>query len=366
MACKKIISFDTTFMDVFRKKYFPGLLLIVSSTLFFFGWLRIAMLMEGTVESSWTVPIALFSSGISLLGLVFLLHKPLWLRLCAIAVAFIPSLFFIHSVLHGVILCLTSGICFYGFSRMHTDMLHHTRIMIRNSMHHGIGFVVVSFSLCIASLYYAQMQTESNEKLLERLSLNQTSHGIINQSLGILNPEFKQVTDRGVTVDEFLETIQDMQLPEGSILKTPSDEELLRMAGVAPDDPSAPLVLKRIRVSLEKNASTLNSKEVLLQQGRKQLSDSVGRTVQGQDPIADVLSDIIDQRLRTYFQPNIANGNESILPFILSVILFITLWSLGSILSIVWRYLTAMLFHIFRSFGWIVIQKVTTEQEVVA
>ena len=352
-------------MEVFRKQYFPLVVLCISSLLFFFGWLRVSLMIQGVIESSWIVPIVYFSFGIACLCLIHLLFFVRWIRVSAVLLAFLPSLLFVHSFTHALIICVVSAFCYAGLIRMHSNMLRHTTIAIRGNTQHGIGFVAFSFAFCIASMYYAHAQMESGETLLQKLSLDQTSHTLLNQSLGLMNPEFKKVKDRGVTVDEFLVTLQDMQLPEGTILKTPSDEELLRIAQIPPTDPSAPLVLARIKASLEKNASTLNSKELLLQQGRKQLSDSIGKEVKGQDPITDVLSEIIDQRMRTYLQPSMVEGNASILPFILSLILFLTLWSLGSVLSVVWRYLTATLFHALRFIGVIVVKKITTEQEVI-
>jgi hypothetical protein len=92
----------------------------------------------------------------------------------------------------------------------------------------------------------------------------------------------------------------------------------------------------------------------------------VGTPLSGQEHIADVLSQIIDQRIRTYFKPNETSTSASMLPFILSIILFVTLWSLGAMLMILWRFMTAGLFVLLCRLGIIEVQKVMIEQEVIA
>lgn len=233
-------------------------------------------------------------------------------------------------------------------------------------MQHGVGWIVFSFSLVIACFYYAQIRQASADDLLRRLSLDQASHAMLTRTLGLLNPEFKKANQENVTVDEFLLTLQKNQGMDGEMtMPTPSDAELLRSAGVASTDPRAPQVLGRIKDGLAKNDAALDPRRLFLEQGRERLSDIAGMPLNGQENIADVLSRIIDHRVRTYFQPDMVDGHATILPFVLSVILFLTLWSLGSILGVVWRVLTAVMFAFLSRSGVIVIKKIPVEQEVI-
>jgi hypothetical protein len=349
-----------------KKQWLLGVLLSAIFLTFFFGWLTVNQRIEAPAESGWIFPILWFSLGISILCAVAFVSREKLIIISATALAFIPSIFFVHDAVFILSVCAGMGLSIVGLSHMRQDAELYVRIGIRRSMQHGLGWLVFSFSLIITSFYYMQIRHASGEDLLQKLSIDQASHVLLTKSLGLINPEFKKANRENVTVDEFLLNFQKDQ-STGSVdtLPIPSDEELLRLSGMTPLDKRAPQTLAQIKKGLEENKLTLNMQDLALEQGRAKLSDIVGTPLSGKEPIADILSQVIDQRVRTYFKPDEASGSSSILPFVLSIILFVTLWSLGSVLGIAWRFLTTFLFMVLRRFGAVNVRKVMVEQEVI-
>ncbi|MDD5084289.1 MAG: hypothetical protein PHT88_05185 [Candidatus Moranbacteria bacterium] len=352
-------------METLHKKWLFGALSSVMFLCFFFGWLAVNQNITTPEANGWLFPILLFSLGISTLCIIAFVSKEKPIVIGGALLAFLPSLFFVQDAKFLPFLCVGIVLSIVGLFSMRRDMGLNMHISIRRSIHHGIGWLIFSFSLVIASLYYMQIQHASGEELLQKLSLDQTSHAVLTQALGLMNPEFRKVNQENVTVDEFLLNFQKDQSTGDEEVPAPSDEELLQMAGIMPSDPRAPQALTQIKKSLKDSTGSINTKRLVLEQGRRQLSGIVGVPLSGNEPIADILSQVIDQRIRTYFRPDVANGSASVLPFVLSVILFVTLWSLGAFLGILWRYLAAAIFLALCSFGAIRIQRVMVEQEVI-
>ena len=349
-----------------KKQWLLGMLLSALFLLFFFGWLTINQAIDATVSGSWTFPIIWFSIGISLLCLIPFVSSDNRLSGAAIVAAFIPSIFFVFDGTFILSLLAAFVLAAIGLFRMRQILNMSLHIRIRKSVQYGMVWIILSISFLITSFYYVQIRQKNGEELLQKLSIDQTSHVVLTRVLGWMNPEFKKANQEKVTVDEFLLTLQKNQaIDESAVTTTPSDAELLQMAGIQPSDPRAPQVLIQLKREWKNTTITLNTQGLVLEQGRLRLSGIVGRPVLGQESIADVLSQIIDQRVRTYFKPDTASGSSSILPFVLSIILFVTLWSLGSVLSIAWRFVTAALFALLRRFGAVEVKKVMVEQEVI-
>lgn len=349
-----------------KKQWLLAGLLLLVSVASFCGWYAIGQIIDTSqINNSWLAAIIWFSLSISIMCLIALSFQKTIFSLGSIVLLFVPSVLFIQNWMFLFFVCISMALCFMGLSRMRRAMALHITIHIRRSMHYGTGWIVLSLALAITSFYYVQIRNESGDKLLQMLSLDQASHALLNRILGFVNPEFKKANQENVSVDEFLMTFQKNQTMNDIAMTTPSDVELLKMAGLTPSDPRSPQALIQIKKGIEKNTQTINPQKIILDQSRKQLSDTVGTPLLGQESITDVLSQIIDQRIRTYFKPNETSNSASILPFILSIILFVTLWSLGAVLMIAWRFMTAGLFALLCKFGVIDVQKVMIEQEMI-
>jgi hypothetical protein len=353
-------------MALTKKQWFLIALVSLIFLFFFLGWLAIEAVIL-SAGSSWLNAVVWIFLGIALLALVpFAFEERSFLMLVAV-IAFVPSLFFVQAGIVWVGVILGVGFCGYSLILMREDIALNRLITVRKSMQYGASPLVFAFAVSIALFYYAHIQNESGEVLLQRLELERASHAVMTQALGYFNPEFKTMDTDKMTVDTFLITMQAGQNMSDLTLETPTDTSILETTGLTPTDPRAPLVLAQIKKGLAQNTTTFNTKQLVLVQSRNQLSKVVGMTLTGQEPIAAILSSIISQRVSSYFEPTMAqNGSSSVLSFILTLVLFLTLWSLGSIFGFVWRLLTAGLFFLACRFRILEIKTILVEKEVVA
>ena len=349
-----------------KKQWLLGVLLLFLTGTSFWGWYTIGQIIDvSQVNSGWIGAIVWFSLSISFMCLIALSFTRKLFSIMASIFLLLPGLLFVQNLVFLLFICGGILLCMMGLLRMRHAMTLHVTIHIRRSMQHGTSWIVLSLALVVTSFYYMQIQNKSGDELLQMLSLDQASHTVLNRTLGLMNPEFKQANQNNMTVDEFLMTFQKNQAMNDIAIAVPSDTELLKMAGLTPSDPRSPQALIQIKNGIEKNNKAISPQKIILDQSRKQLSDTVGTPLSGQEYITDVLSQIIDQRIHTYFKPNETSNSASMLPFILAIILFVTLWSLGSLLAILWRFMTASSFALLCRFGVINVQKVMVEQEII-
>lgn len=349
-----------------KKQWLTAVFSALAVVIFFAAWWSINRVILSADGLSWWIPIGWFSLGISLVCAMALAIADMRFLSTLASMVLATGLFWNQSpllflaIIFGVLLVLS------GIVRMRRDLDSHIAINVRRSMHHGMGRIIIGASAIISLFYYSQIIHLSVESLLQRLSLSQASHQVLIQALGWMNPEFQKVNRENVSVDDFLKTIQESQMPQEQ--ENPSDMtdmELLRMSGIEPGDPRAPQVLSQIRNELKKSASRFDVQAIAIEQSRKQLSEIYGAPLTGKENVADVFSAIIDQRVRTYFQPEDLSEESSLLPFILTIILFFTLLSIGSVLSFFWGFIATLFFVLFQRIGLITVRKVMVEKEVV-
>ncbi len=103
--------------------------------------------------------------------------------------------------------------------------------------------------------------------------------------------------------------------------------------------------------SLEIKTLSPQIKEDVLDEWKKELSDVSGIEISGEEKVADVFVAIVNFRIEKLVEPDTENNKSEILPMIFSIILFITLLSIGSFISRFWTIFSAVIFWILRKIG---------------
>lgn len=347
-----------------KKQYGIGALLLAILIAFSFGWKSVAYIIEEKGTIGWGIPMMWFSLGMALLSLMaFFTTKKSLIWLVSV-LSFFPGIWFVVDPLFILGSMLGSGLCVAGILRIQQDMQSHMNIRAYRGIQNGSGWLTIAFSLTIALFYFVSVRSESGEVLLQRLSVGRVSDAVILKALGWMNPDFKVIDRKEVTVDEFLLSFQKKQTGDDSINNLPSDEDILRTAGITASDPRSPQVLARVKQGWSENAVVVHPQQLILEQSRKQLSDIAGETLTGNEPIAVVLSRIVEQRVQSTLQPTVAQGSGSMLAFLLALIVFLTLLSFGAILAIAWRAVATIFFVLLRRVGIIEVSKIMVEKEV--
>jgi hypothetical protein len=287
-------------------------------------WQRAATMIAVVAPVSVAYALAWFSCGIAILFVSPFLTSSFRFRLAMSCAALLPGAFFFEvSRITAIGAAIAFSAVAVGLGSIADDKDNRAAICVRKSVRQGSGWIVFAFALIVSTVYYEHIRAEDEGRLFQRLSIEQNSRTISERVLRWMNPDFEAVDRERITVDEFLATLQQS---DGSM-----------------------------------------QSKMLLAQSKKQLSDRVGRELYGNERIIDVLAEGMNRHVQSYFHSNEAHRDESVraLSLFLAVLLFVTLWSLGSLAVFFWRWMAALLFHALRLAGVLAIRIETIERETV-
>lgn len=255
-----------------------------------------------------------------------------------VAASFFSSLFFVLAsngiFWHSLIIFLSLLFASWGLGRIRQDLKLNIRIDLWKTLRTGSAFFIFALALIIASQYYWETKNTSLENTVPKFKLDALSEKVTSKFLSSINPDFKNVEEDGLTVDQFILETKKKQIENDPILKT-----------------------------LEDNFSK-NSQELVLGEGRRQLSDLAGVKLTGQEKLADIFSVIINNKVNDFVAPSFSeNSKLPLLHLILAFILFLTVASLGSFLGIFLIPLTKLIFFVLRKIGLVEVIKVQKETE---
>jgi hypothetical protein len=256
-------------------------------------------------------------------------------------VAFFLSLYFVFIsggiFWHSLIIFMGFLFASWGIGRIRQDLKLNIVIDLWKTLKTGSTFLIFAFSLIIASQYYWETKNTSLESALPKFKIDALSEKLTSKVLSSVNPDFKNLDEDNITVDQFILETGKKQFEE---------EAVLMKAG---------------------SGLYENSQALVLEEGRKQFSDLAGMKLSGQEKLSDVFSSIVNNRINSFIVPSFSeNSNLPLLHLILAFILFLTVVSLGSFLSIFLIPLTKLIFFALRRNGLVEIIKVQKEVEEIA
>ncbi len=129
--------------------------------------------------------------------------------------------------------------------------------------------------------------------------------------------------------------------------------------------PGVEKYLKENGLVLEGMAEVSSAEELYLRSGREQFSALVGRPVSGDEKITDIFSLAIQRKMITYLSggETTRHSSSEAVPFILSVLLFLTLLPLGGLVGIVCRVLGYFVFRLALKRQWLVMVRIPGERQ---
>ena len=333
----------------------------------FFSWFSVYRAMKIPEASIWLMPIIWFSLYVIAMCLAIVLVRQEIAVELAITFSFLLSLIFTFSIWYFAIFIFCVFLMLSAVRNIRKDLDLNIKISLWKSLLVGKFKIIIVLALLISSQYFFFVSKTDGQKTVPKFNISVMSSKMIEPILGIINPDFKKIKQDGITVDKFIlenqnnsdinflsnneETI-DQQIPAD--LPSKQREALKQQALQQINDSKAQL--------LQKN------NELIQQQGRKQLSEMVGRDLKGDEKIADVFAGFIDKKINDYFQPQVDNNNKSssLLSYIVAAVLFLTIWPIGSVLGVLWFAIVIIIFKILLYFGLVEITTVTVEREMIA
>ena len=289
------------------------------------SWWSVGRAIQSANSFTWATAVSCFSLLFIVLSLsMVLIREILSVELLLIGVA-AASFFFVFVFWQLAFVLLGLVFLFWGMKRVRRDMELNVKIDLWKSLQMGRSLLIIGFAIVITSQYYFTIQKADGPKIVPHFETGSLVGTLSTKIMAFVNPDFKALQQNGITVDEFI--LQTQQNQTGNVPGAYTD--------------------------------------LVLQQGRAQLSQMTGENLNGSEKMSDVFSGFIDKKIDDYFSPSVENPNASkALPFIMSAILFFTIWPIGSFVSIFLILIAWLIFLVFVRLGFVTIRKIPVEMEV--
>jgi len=297
------------------------ILTIISS---FLAWNSADAAINGPGSGGWLAPILWFSLLFVILALGVMLIKEFYL---AAILAFFPlllSLLFAPAFSQLVAVILAFLLFLAAIYNIRHDLTLSIKISPWKTLRSGSTIIILAFSLAIAGQYYNSVKNSSTERIIPKFTMAGPVGALAENILAVIDPQLKSLSDQNMTVDQLI--LQSQKIP-----LTPVEQQQV------------------------------------LEQGRKNISGMVGVPITGNEKAADILSDYINNKISNYVAPNFSDRqNLPLLPIVMAFIVFLTVASLGSLISPLLVLLSDLMFLLLIKAGAVTIEKVMREVEIIS
>lgn len=344
-------------------------LVFISMAFSFLSWQRVASEINSPETSNWLWPIILFSLFfISLYLTIVLIRQKYILNLLALfclslSFVFIPNLWHTIGVLFGFLLVSI------GIFHIRRDLQLNIKVNLGKTLTTGKQFLILGFAIVLSSQYFLTVNKKDFEEIIPRFSENRYSNLLTSKILSTINPEFEKISTSEITLDEFIIESQKSQFGSDNISMLSDQEIENSLSGIG--DRMPPGQKEELRKEVKDNLSEVNTQLLegsgkrIIEEVRKKFSALVGSELTGQEKFSEVLNNIINRKVTDYLKPEIRDKNSiSLLPPILTIILFLTIVPLGSLLNIFWMPICRLIFWILIKSKIITINKVSAMVEI--
>lgn len=334
----------------------------------FLSWFSVFNASKVYGANAWYLPIISFSLFIVFMCLATILVKQGIAMEIVVVLTFVLSLVFAFSLWYLPILLLTIFLVLAGLREIRRDLDLNIKVDLWKSLYVGKFKIILALALLISSQYFFITNSSSREKTLPSLDFSSITSKLVRPILVMVNPNFKSMQKEDITVDQFI--IQSQQKNDGDVAFNPffSEETIdQQIPKNLPSEQRNELKNEALRQISDSQSQLLQkNEELVLQQGRKQISQMVGHEVMGNEKIENVFAGLIDKKINDFFQPKIeGDSRSSLYSYVVAAVLFLTIWPLGSFLALLWFSVVILIFKILFYSGLIEIKTITVEREMI-
>lgn len=274
-----------------------------------------------------------------LLLTVFVLGTVLWQqtihRTFGSALLLSSSLFFAPSVIHAGIVILGMIIVFIALIRIEREFSERTHISIYRGVTVGFAQIVFALALVISSQYYQHTNTLTWDELVPSFDLAEGTGAWFLRTAGQFSPSLATLQNRNLSVDSFLQEVKPVVMLENGNMVDRGINEALRQA------------------------------EVL--RSKSELSRLLGREVAGNESINEVLTEVLRKKMIAFVSGSEKRSSSAVpfLPFVLAILLFLTVYPFGSIIGTIALSMAALIFAGLIRSRVIEVKVVSAEREII-
>ncbi|XLQ20274.1 MAG: hypothetical protein ACKUBY_00650 [Candidatus Moraniibacteriota bacterium] len=265
-----------------------------------------------------------------------------------VIIAFLPSVIFMPVIIHMVVVVLAILVALKGMWIMRETLFNGLKINMGTIVKSGIAYLTFSLILVISSQYYFFIK--DNAELAFDASKNvELSNMVVDYILQKSGVE--AVSINTMSVDDFLNfMIENMseEVAQGPRVKDEDREMLVRLAG------STGIEIETLQVDAQE--TTLNAM-------RENISEIVGREINGSEMVSDVMGEIISAQIESVVNENVFLKEYK--SEIFAVVFFIIIFSLAAIIRFITVLTTRFIFMLFREFKIVKVIKTQRDAEVI-
>jgi hypothetical protein len=316
-----------------------------------FVWASVSGAAELVDVKNWVILAVSFSVLFILLVLdIIVARNKLWLILFLLLP--VLSNFFFAFTLHYALLSLLAFLFLLGGAvKIRWDLKLSRKIMPAKSARMGKSFIVLALSLLISGQYFFTIEKNNFQQAIPYLNIQEAAKKFAPKILSVFNPRFKNAELEEMTIDDFIIKTQEDQMRR----LNPQYGEDMTLEEMLDDQVGTPLTLSQKQ----------EYREMILREGRQQISEVTGYEVKGDGLVTDVFSKIIDEQIGGIASADPEKSEAFLLIHIIFTFLFfLTLVSAGSVLAVVLVPLAHLVFVLLVKIRAVKIQKVPSEIEV--
>ncbi len=313
--------------------------LVTLSSVAFVSYFAFSSVMDAvllTGASVFLAPIAWFFLAITLFSVGTIIWRERPYQIIGSVLLVFPSFFFAPTLAHAAVLSVAALLVFGGLVRIGHELASRLHFSLYRSVFIGMSQFILALSFVISSQYYAHVESLPWNRLVPSFDLAEGTGAWVLRVAGTFSPSLASLRDRDLSVDEFLTELRPV-VEVGGPTETASNGigEAVRQAEI-------------LRSKLE-------------------LSRLLGREVGGRESMNEILSEVLRKKIVAFVSgsPSGTASQVPFLPFFLAILLFFTIYPVGSLIAPLALFLSAALFALLVRAGFVVLKKVPAERDVI-
>jgi hypothetical protein len=336
----------------------------------FLLWFSVDQATDSSGSERWLVPIACFAFYFIVVCLSFLVIKEKYLLALILFLSFFISFIFTWNWAHIFPLAAGFILTLSAIFSVKKDMDSRIKITPYGSLRAGSYLLVLAIGLVISSQYYAKAKEASIDEMITRLQRGAGFQYIFEKIIPYFIPSMNLDDGEDITIDQFiLETVK--REASGSaftpdFLSRQIGDEIDKNLGGTVGDEKKDALASGLLVQTGMIAEELTKQEegIILEQGRANFSKLLAKPVAGSEKMKDIFPLLVSRKINELLRMNSGSGGGVfIIPLILSLILFLVIIPIGSLLSYLVLLIVMAIFYILLKLGAVRLEKIPTEAE---
>jgi len=351
-------------MDAMKKQILKYSLIFLTLLFSFFAWLSVDQAINNPESSNWLVPVIWFSLFFIILALSIVLIKETYVLTGLLAVSFLSSFIFVFNGWHFLPVVLSLLLACLAMARIKNDLKLNVKIDLWKTIRRGRMLLIISLAIIITSQYYFSVKDFKASALIPQLKPGDITNGLASRIISTINPGIKIGEDENMTVDQFI--LQSQKMSDQKNAGISADREIDKIVAEKFGDTVSPSRLDEIKKEYAENMEEPDGRNMILEEGRKQLSNIAGKNLSGEEKMSEIISEMVNHKITSFLGVNTGGSEKTLLiPAALAIVIFLTVVSLGSFLSPLWTLLVALIFTVLTKAKIVRIKKIPVDMEVI-